>query len=92
MKRSLFEDGQAVQVGFLDIANSQYIASGNASAIGADAVVLVTPTAGGVWIALNGTATAATAGSHYIEFAQDFAVLAADVINSTGAISITPYR
>ena len=93
MKRSLFSDGQAVQVGFLDPANSDYIAIGDGTTTyTAETIVLVTPTAGGVWINFTADATAATDGSHYIEFAQDFAVSVGDTINTTGPICVTPYK
>ena len=98
MKRSLFENGgHEVQVGFLDTDAAEYldgtIETTTTAAFAADTVVLVTPTAGGVWIAINDNPTADVAdGSHYIEFAQDFAVESGDKINSTGAICITPYK
>jgi len=92
MKKSVYENQEIVPVGFLDPANSEYIASGDGTAFTADTTVLVTPTAGGVWINFTGDAAATTDGSHYLEFAQDFSVSSGDTINTTGAISVTPYK
>jgi hypothetical protein len=96
MKQTLWsKSGKEVQVGVLDPSNSQVLAaSGTTTAYAADTTVLVTPTAGGCWIAIGTapTATADTSGSHYIELAQDFTVESGDKINSTGAICVTPYK
>ena len=96
MKPSRYsEGGGTVPVGFLNPDSSQVLAaSGTSTAFTANVTVLVTPTAGGCWIAINDdpTAVADTDGSHYIEFAQDFSVEKGSKINSTGAICITPYK
>lgn len=95
MKRTRFTGGAEVQVGYLNPSSSQVLAaSGTSTAFGAEVTILVTPTSGGCWIAIGSspTATADTAGSHYIEFAQDFTIEKTDLINTTGAICITPYK
>jgi hypothetical protein len=94
MKSSKYADNTVVPVGYLDAANAKYVASGDSDAVLADTTVRVTPTAGGVWIAIGTAPTAAanTNGSHYLDQAQDFAIESGDKINSTGAINITPFK
>lgn len=99
MKRSLFEDGQAAQVAFWDIANSEYVAAAAAMATGftADTVVFVSPTASDTWITVgtgSPSATAETDGNAFIPYGQ-IAVLAVnkdDKIATTQKISITPVK
>lgn len=96
MERPTYENNETVPVGVLDPTNSQVLAaSGTSTAFTPSITVLrITPTGGACWIAIGTTptATADTAGSHYVAQAQDIAILAGDKINSTGALSITPFK
>jgi hypothetical protein len=95
MKPIEYDNNTSVPIGVLDTDNSQYVASGDSDTFTPGITAIrVTPTAGGVWIAIgtSPTATADTDGSHYVSQAQDFAVLGGDKINTTGAINITPFK
>ncbi len=95
MKRSRYEDNSTVPVGFLNTDSAKVLAASTASdAFTANVTLSVTPTSGGVWVAIGETptATADTDGNHYIELAQDFAVEKGDKIIATGAIQFTPFK
>lgn len=93
MQRPTYDNQETVPLGTLDYANSQSrTTAGNFVAFDANTAVRITPTAGDVWITADGTATADTDGSHPIVSAQDTVIEADAVINTTGALTITPFK
>jgi hypothetical protein len=95
MKETKYNGGRLVPVGFLNTDKAVVLAGSVASsAFGGDVTVRVTPTSGGVWVAIGETptATADTNGNHYIESAQDFSIDKGDKIVATGTIQVTPFK